>query len=408
MHRDTTALWNPVDARQPSGAARRESLSLTEGDIRTTTNEDQVPRVLVRMLTSLGALLLSAVIVVCIHLYARSAMPADYEDYAKKHFEGNGPRPDPRIVDETLPPSTPNAPEPTPPQEPVTEEETRTTRAIPTTHRSTATTKRAQESSSTRTPSLGGSTASKGTQTHGTKTALARRLSPRQNATVAAKGENWRPLGSFGNNGVVSADDGKDGQDCTAVHMSFCSNASKTWNFFYDPKERACLSATSYRANVCNRSPNQFSSREACLAACAHVASSPEPRCSERPNFVPCGPADARYSWWFHDGKKCAPWGFNGGRCPSASAPVFGNAAECFAVCSKPGTRQELGCLLPQSQLCEPRQLRHPFFAAPSSSGGFECFEATPDFLLRHRCLLGRNRFSSSDECAGKCLQPAG
>ncbi|KAH9369627.1 hypothetical protein HPB48_010686 [Haemaphysalis longicornis] len=206
---------------------------------------------------------------------------------------------------------------------------------------------------------------------------------------------------------MTQTDDGKDSPVCPAVHMSFCSNASKTWNFFYDPAEHACLSATSYRANVCNRSPNQFASRAACQVAC--VQPSPEPRCAEWPHFVPCGPADARYTWWFHDGGKCTPWRFTRGRCPLERAPVFGTAAECVAECAEPGTRQERGCLLPHPQLCEPRQLRHPFFAAPSASGSaeFECFEVTPDFLLHHRCLLGRNRFTSSEECATKCLQPA-
>lgn len=254
-------------------------------------------------------------------------------------------------------------------------------------------------------PSVRNSATSKGTQKRASKATIARHPSTRLHGTVAAKGGNWRPLGSFVTDAVVPTDEGKDAPVCPAVHMSFCNNASKTWNFFYDPTEQACLSATSYRAHICNRSPNQFVSRAACEAAC--VNSEPEPRCAERANFVSCGPADVRYSWWFHDGEKCAPWNFTRGRCPSAKAPVFSTAADCIAECTNPGARQGRGCLLPESQLCERRQLRHPYFAA-SSAGGFECFEAIPDFLLRHRCLLGRNRFTSSEECAGKCLQLTG
>ncbi|XP_077517267.1 uncharacterized protein LOC144128078 [Amblyomma americanum] len=203
---------------------------------------------------------------------------------------------------------------------------------------------------------------------------------------------------------MLSSND-KDGTVCPTVHKSFC-NVNRAAQFFYDPDEGSCLSATVQRAHVCNRSPNQFASIEDCLAACVKGRWAPEHRCVQKPRFVACTAEDARGDWWFHDGRKCVPWSFAGGRCPLASAPVFDTAAVCGAQCNDSRTRRERGCLLPVSQLCEPSQLRLPFFAAPSVTDkgtAFQCHRVEWEFLLRHRCLLGSNAFVNRDECHETC-----
>ncbi|KAH6938928.1 hypothetical protein HPB50_014935 [Hyalomma asiaticum] len=281
-----------------------------------STGLDRVPRILVRMLTSVAMLLLSAVIVVCIHMYARSVAPG--QEYVPV-MEGELRRPDPRSMDITL--AAPDTD--TPPH-----------------HKNNS---------------------------------------------------------------------DKEHQACSAVHKSFCVNASRssTAQFFYDPAEKSCLLVTVHKAHVCNRSPNQFASRQECEAACVGNESVPEPRCSERPRFVACTAADVHNPWWFHDGHRCTPWSFAGGRCPVASAPVFSAVVECNEQCGDPQKRRERGCLFPESQPCEPRQLRRPFFAVPKGAegGGFECHEVDPELLLRHRCLLGPKGFASWEECDETCHQ---
>ncbi|KAH7965667.1 hypothetical protein HPB49_009524 [Dermacentor silvarum] len=325
MERDTIALWQPPQERRPN---RRDSFSLSEEDFRASTGLDRVgaavtvPRIIVRMLTSVGMLLLSAVIVVCIHMYARTLAPG--KEYVPP-MEGELHRPDPRSLDITLGPPDTDTPVP-----------------------------------------------HKVTQARDT-------------------------------------DGAKDDLTCSVVHKSFCSNASvsPTAQFFYDPDEKLCLSATVHQAHVCNRSPNQFASRQDCEAACVKSESAPEPRCSERPRFVACAAADVRDPWWFHDGHKCAPWSFTAGRCPVASAPVFSTAVECSAQCGDVEHRRLRGCLFPDSQTCTPRQLRRPFFAVPKGedSGAFECHKVEPLLLVRHRCLLGPNGFTSWEECDEACHQ---
>ncbi|KAH7962692.1 hypothetical protein HPB52_017475 [Rhipicephalus sanguineus] len=268
------------------------------------------------MLTSVAMLLLSAVIVVCIHMYARNVTPG--QEYVPP-MEGELRRPDPRNLDITLGPPDTDTPAP-----------------------------------------------------HKTKS-------------------------------------DKDHLVCSAVHKSFCGNVSgsPTAQFFYDPAEKSCLLVTVQKAHVCNRSPNQFASRQECEAACVSSAPAPEPRCSERPRFVACTAADVHNPWWFHDGQECTPWSFAGGRCPVASAPVFSAAVECNAQCGSVQKRRERGCLYPESQTCEPGQLRRPFFAVPKGEdgGGFECREVEPELLVRHRCLLGPNRFASWEQCDETCHQ---
>ncbi|KAK8780584.1 hypothetical protein V5799_018074, partial [Amblyomma americanum] len=85
----------------------------------------------------------------------------------------------------------------------------------------------------------------------------------------------------------------KDGTVCPTVHKSFC-NVNGAAQFFYDPDEGSCLSATVQRAHVCNRSPNQFASIEDCLAACVKGRWAPEHRCVQKPRFVACTAEDAR------------------------------------------------------------------------------------------------------------------
>ncbi|KAL3224902.1 hypothetical protein MRX96_026288 [Rhipicephalus microplus] len=80
MERDTTALWLPPERRRPF---RRESISFSEEDFRVSTGLDGVPRIIVRMLASVAMLLLSAVIVVCIHMYARNVSPG--QEYVPPH-----------------------------------------------------------------------------------------------------------------------------------------------------------------------------------------------------------------------------------------------------------------------------------------------------------------------------------
>ncbi|XP_049518948.1 uncharacterized protein LOC125943568 [Dermacentor silvarum] len=403
MERDTIALWQPPQERRPN---RRDSFSLSEEDFRASTGLDRVPRIIVRMLTSVGMLLLSAVIVVCIHMYARTLAPG--KEYVPP-MEGELHRPDPRSLDITLGPPDTDTPVP---------------------HKVTQARDGSVEVTESHTSSEAHSTPPtlKNTKAHDMSTVslrqkapptvtrritaarvTARNLSPLVNTAPPVKQDKWRPLASVNDFPALPTDGAKDDLTCSVVHKSFCSNASvsPTAQFFYDPDEKLCLSATVHQAHVCNRSPNQFASRQDCEAACVKSESAPEPRCSERPRFVACAAADVRDPWWFHDGHKCAPWSFTAGRCPVASAPVFSTAVECSAQCGDVEHRRLRGCLFPDSQTCTPRQLRRPFFAVPKGedSGAFECHKVEPLLLVRHRCLLGPNGFTSWEECDEACHQ---
>ncbi|KAL3224904.1 hypothetical protein MRX96_026289 [Rhipicephalus microplus] len=234
--------------------------------------------------------------------------------------------------------------------------------------------------------------------------AAVREQSSLGNTTPAAKHDKWRPLASVATLLGIPTKGNRDSLACSTVHKSFCGNGSGSpaGRFFYDPEERSCLLVTVQKAHVCNRSPNQFASRQECETACVVNQPAPEPRCSERPRFVACTAADVHNPWWFHDGHECTPWSFAGGRCPAASAPVFSAAVECKAQCSSPQELRERGCLFPESQTCEPSQLRRPFFAVPKGAR-FECHEVEPELLVRHRCLLGPNSFASWEECDETC-----
>ncbi|KAL1422330.1 hypothetical protein MTO96_022204 [Rhipicephalus appendiculatus] len=231
------------------------------------------------------------------------------------------------------------------------------------------------------------------------------------NKTPAANHDKWRPLASDATSLGLPTKGYRDHLACSAVHKSFCGNGSRspTAQFFYDPAEKSCLLVTVQKAHVCNRSPNQFASRQECETACVGNEPAPEPRCSERPRFVACTAADVHNPWWFHDGQECTPWSFAGGRCPVASAPVFSAAVECNAQCGRAQNLREQGCLFPESHACEPGQLRRPFFAVPKGEDGggrFECHEVEPELLIRHRCLLGPNSFSSWEERGSNVKRP--
>ncbi|XP_077517078.1 uncharacterized protein LOC144127934 [Amblyomma americanum] len=371
---------------------------------------DAVPRVILRMLTSLAMLLTLAVIVFGIHMYARTADMTEDTLSVGGNQVNKLRKPDPRIFDLTLGPPPTDAPAPhqgslkmkDAPSSP----ETHTTTQPPTETRSPTT-----ESSgghTTRTTSktsLGNMTTEKPTPTRVPEQTTAPDRSPGANETASDKqGMKDPPVPTTNVSDSPSSND-KDGTVCPTVHKSFC-NVNGAAQFFYDPDEGSCLSATVQMAHVCNRSPNQFASIEDCLAACVKGRWAPEHRCVQKPRFVACTAEDARGDWWFHDGRKCVPWSFAGGRCPLASAPVFDTAAVCGAQCNDSRTRRERGCLLPVSQLCEPSQLRLPFFAAPSVTDkgtAFQCHRVEWEFLLRHRCLLGSNAFVNRDECHETC-----
>ncbi|XP_065290753.1 uncharacterized protein [Dermacentor albipictus] len=365
-----------------------------------------VPRILVRMLTSMAMLLLSAVIVVCIHMYARRVAPG--HEYVPL-MEGELRKPDPRSLEITLgPPDTD-----TPASHRVTR--TRDVSVVVTefhtsseAHSSPPTLKNTKAQDKNK-ANLKQKAAPEVTRRLTVSSLAARNLSPLVNTAPSFKQDKWRPLATRKDFPTLPTDGAKGDLTCSVVHKSFCKNASValTAQFFYDPDEKLCLSATVHQAHVCNRSPNQFASRQECEAACVKSAPAPEPRCSERPRFVACTAADVRHPWWFHDGHECAPWSFAAGRCPVASAPVFSNMDECSAQCGDAQNRRMRGCLLPDSQTCTFRQLRRPFFAVPKGEdgGAFECHKVAPHFLVRHRCILGPNGFTSWEECDKTCHQ---
>ncbi|XP_077513072.1 uncharacterized protein LOC144124311 [Amblyomma americanum] len=395
MEPDTGVLWR--QQHFPS-AFRRNSYSISEEDLHVSTGLDQVPRVIVRMLTSLAMLLLSAVIVVCIHMYARSVKVGG-EELVVPDYEGDRARkPDPRSLELTLGPPLTDTAAPHQVTTAPTSPEMHTTHPFPTTD--------SRESSATSRASLLRGDF-EGIQSRSAAQIVAHPPSAGVHATASVKHGKWRPLNSATRVVALPTDAGKDDVACSAAHKSFCNTSGPT-QFFYDSAERSCLASTAHKAHVCNHSPNQFASRKDCLAACVNSAPAPEPRCAEKPRFVACTSADARGAWWFHNGHKCTPWSFSGGRCPLASAPVFSTATECRAQCDDARTRVARGCLLPVSQFCEPRQLRRPYFAVPSAPAKgkrFECHKADSEFLARHRCLLGPNAFASWKECDATCRQ---
>ncbi|KAL1416508.1 hypothetical protein MTO96_027872 [Rhipicephalus appendiculatus] len=152
----------------------------------------------------------------------------------------------------------------------------------------------------------------------------------------------------------------------------------------------------------------------ACKKSCMHNEL-PAESCFEKTLFSWCSRQDVSASWWLFNGKHCRPWHFPGGLCPDfAKADVFASQQECLAHCfplrhalvrTHAGRRRRAPCRPPKvGTVCDIDVLKFPYFAdITSGSGRVRCLKASAPYLLRHRCLIGSNHFSTETACKRTC-----
>ncbi|KAH6928345.1 hypothetical protein HPB50_014781 [Hyalomma asiaticum] len=199
---------------------------------------------------------------------------------------------------------------------------------------------------------------------------------------------------------------------CGLAFYTYCSTFRH--EAYYRHTTRSCVRTITDDVHVCNHSPNRFTSLTECRRKCVH-AQLPSDACFEKTLFSWCNRRDVRASWWVFDGRRCRPWSFPKGLCPSVDeSDLFGSLDECVRQCSP---QEGLGdeerkerCRGPgRGVTCESNVLRFPYFAdvSPGTDGRVRCIRASAATLLTHRCLVGSNRFSSDDACKRACVDGA-
>ncbi|XP_075728605.1 uncharacterized protein LOC142769338 [Rhipicephalus microplus] len=190
---------------------------------------------------------------------------------------------------------------------------------------------------------------------------------------------------------------------CGRVEFVFCENSSS--NAFYYATSAdggTCVSSKRGHMNICNKSPNGFSSLSDCEQFCVN-RHHPQMRCRRPAVFTTCSRIDMKRNWWYHDGLSCRQWEYPSGTCPTAESDAYETFQECYNKCAHRSDRF-LRCRQPTSAACDVVHIRHPFFAVSSGDGTFRCLEASPDNLRGHICLTGGNNFQSSEACQQACL----
>ncbi|KAL1479444.1 hypothetical protein MTO96_034820 [Rhipicephalus appendiculatus] len=183
---------------------------------------------------------------------------------------------------------------------------------------------------------------------------------------------------------------------------------------YYRHTTRSCVRTIMDDVHVCNHSPNRFTSHSECEKKCVHTRVTSD-ACFENTLFSWCNRQDVNASWWVFDGKRCRPWDFPRGRCPSPDdSDIFGSLDECVRRCSSPQVLDDNDrrdkCKGPGDGVtCDTDILRFPYFAdvSPGADGHVRCVRASAATLLTHRCLIGSNRFSSDEACKRACVDGA-
>ncbi|KAH6928889.1 hypothetical protein HPB50_020697 [Hyalomma asiaticum] len=182
---------------------------------------------------------------------------------------------------------------------------------------------------------------------------------------------------------------------CREISFTYCSGS--TPEFFYSSFTDGCMLASENLVQLCNRGRNKFTSKRRCKMSCLS-AEEPDPNCLEKPLF---SADDIKPSPWYFDGKRCTPWGFPSGLCPSNDSAVFATASACTSRCSD---QRHAACSLPRTVNCKYKQLRFPYFADRSSGDGrIRCLSASSSLLKGRLCLDGLNRFDTSRACEDAC-----
>ncbi|XP_065306645.1 uncharacterized protein [Dermacentor albipictus] len=252
----------------------------------------------------------------------------------------------------------------------------------------------------------------------------------------AGRGEPARPLGTAGPAGTSTNAAGgvrgfADGEAmtlqsqvqaksaCGTPLFAYCQ--SRRLEFYYKGSINACVSTSSDKIVVCNRSPNKFSSKESCLKHCIEKEQ-PAKQCRQSAVFSECTRQDVPETWWFYGNKQCERWSFPSGRCPVNGSDVFTSFSECSRRCNHDGvnvrhlqqrieTDPELKpCRMPRTDVCGSEQLRFAYFADTSAvstadgRSGALCHSVPVANQLGHRCLAGTNRFDSARACRKTCV----
>ncbi|XP_065290820.1 uncharacterized protein [Dermacentor albipictus] len=188
---------------------------------------------------------------------------------------------------------------------------------------------------------------------------------------------------------------------CGRAQFVFCGNETSAFYHVAGADGGTCLVSTRGHPNICNRSPNGFSSLSDCERFCVD-RKHPQKRCGGPAIFSTCARMDMKKHWWFHDGLSCRQWQYPSGTCPSANSDTYGTFQECYNRCAHHAERDWV-CRQPQPVACAKAHIRHPYFAVSSGDGMFRCLEASPDNLRGHICLTGKNNFKSSEACQKAC-----
>ncbi|XP_070395183.1 uncharacterized protein [Dermacentor albipictus] len=206
---------------------------------------------------------------------------------------------------------------------------------------------------------------------------------------------------------------------CGTPLFVYCT--SHRLEFYYKRSINACVSTSSDKMVVCNRSPNRFSSNESCLQNCIEKEQ-PAKQCQKSAVFSECNRQDVPKTWWFYGDKQCQRWSFPSGRCPVNGSDIFTTFSECSRRCNHDEVNvrqlQQLikmdpkhkPCRRPRTDVCGAEQLRFAYFADSSAAStadgrsGARCHSVPVANQLGHWCLAGRNRFHSARACRRTCV----
>ncbi|XP_049519443.1 uncharacterized protein LOC125943919 [Dermacentor silvarum] len=189
---------------------------------------------------------------------------------------------------------------------------------------------------------------------------------------------------------------------CDDVFYTVCHPSSQR-EFHYRRSVNACVETAADAVHTCNRGANRFASLTHCRRSCMQAGRRPADECFSKPLFTSCARQDVLSSWWFFEGRKCAPWNFPSGGCPANHSVVFRTAQECRKQCMAGGLRDS-PCRPPRTVTCESQHLKYPFFADLSMRDGrIRCLRSSPDVLRHRRCLAGANRFRTLEACKVAC-----
>ncbi|KAH6942312.1 hypothetical protein HPB50_003859 [Hyalomma asiaticum] len=190
---------------------------------------------------------------------------------------------------------------------------------------------------------------------------------------------------------------------CDGVFYTYCTRAPP--QFLYDSSSRSCIESERDEVQLCNRSPNRFSSKAECARSCVHGFAQAD-RCFDTTVFAKCGRQDVKVKQWYFTGRTCASWPFLQGRCPANASRTFATFADCLQRCVT-GVAGKRSCEPLDTgdvRACTLQELSYPYFA-DSVGVHVRCLASSVAGLARHRCLAGTNKFATKGACQRACVQ---